>query len=143
MTDRIHDSQSSTLHRSAAWLAGSFAGVALLLSAAGLYGVVMYSVSLRTRELGVRMALGSSRRAIYELVLREAGALTAMGMVLGMVVAIGASGLLRAVLFRVSAWDGPTLAGVASVLAVASLVASCLPAHRAATVDPARALRTE
>ena len=143
MLDRIHDSQSSILHRGAAWLAGAFAAVALLLCAVGLYGVVMYSVSLRTRELGVRVALGSPRRAIYGLVLREAGLLTAFGLVLGLVMAMGAASLLRAVLFHVSIWDAPTLTGVGLVLGAAALLASFLPAYRAATVDPALVLRTE
>ena len=122
---------------------GGFAAVALLLCAVGLYGVVMYSVSLRTRELGVRVALGSPRRAIYGLVLREAGLLTAFGLVLGLVMAMGAASLLRAVLFHVSIWDAPTLTGVGLVLGAAALLASFLPAYRAATVDPALVLRTE
>ncbi len=143
MGDKIHDSQSATLHRGAAWLAGAFALVALVLCAAGLYGVVMYSVSLRTRELGVRLALGSPRRAIYELVLREAGWLSVMGICMGMAMAVGAATLLRTMLFEVKAWDIPTLVGVSMLLAASCVLASVVPAHRAATVDPVHALRME
>lgn len=143
MADRIHDSQAATLHRGAAWMVGAFALVALVLSAVGLYGVVMYSVSLRTHELGVRMALGSPRRAIYQLVLREATWLSAAGLALGMVLAIGAATLLRTMLFQVAAWDASTLIGVSALLVLCSFAASFLPARRAATVDPVHALRTE
>lgn len=143
MEDRIHDSQSATLHRGAAWLVGAFAIVSMILCALGLYGVVMYSVSLRTRELGVRIALGSPRKAIYQLVLKEAGLLSAAGIVLGLLLAVGAATLLRTVLFQVAAWDLPTLSFVVFILAACSLLASYLPAHRAAMVDPVDALRAE
>lgn len=143
MGDRIHDSQGATLHRGAALLVGAFALLALLLSAVGLYGVVMYSVSLRTRELGIRMALGSPRRAIYQLVLSEAGWLSAAGLALGLVLAVSAATLLRTMLFQVAAWDASTLIGVCVLLVLCSFIASFLPARRAATVDPVHALRTE
>ncbi|MBE7182522.1 MAG: FtsX-like permease family protein, partial [Terriglobus roseus] len=132
MESRIHDSQSATVHRGAAWLANVFSGVALLLCAFGLYGVVMYSVSLRTREMGVRLALGSSRVAIYQLILRESTALSVGGLVLGLLLAIGTAVALRSVLFQVSAWDGTTLAVVSGVVLACSLLAGWLPARRAA-----------
>jgi ABC-type antimicrobial peptide transport system permease subunit len=109
----------------------------------GLYGVIAYSVSQRTREIGVRMALGARRGAVYQMVMRQAGWLTLIGVGAGLVCAIVASMLMRSVLFGVSAWDVPTLVGVAVVLSVASLLASFLPARRAASVNPCDALRAE
>jgi macrolide transport system ATP-binding/permease protein len=143
MTDQIESTQSSLLHRFASWLVGGFAAIALVLGVVGLYGVVAYSVSQRTREIGVRMALGAQRSSVYKLVMRQAGWLTASGLGIGLVCAVGASLLMRKILFGVQAWDVPTLAGVALVLGGASLAASFLPAHRAASVSPTEALRTE
>lgn len=143
MTDQIESSQSSLLHRSSAWIVGGFAAIALVLGVVGLYGVVAYSVSRRTREIGVRMALGAKRSAVYGLVLRQAGWLTALGISIGIGCAIGSSLLMRTLLFGVQAWDVPTLACVALVLGAASLLASFIPAHRAASVNPTEALRAE
>ncbi len=143
MTDRIHDSQSAAIHRGAAWLAGAFAALALLLCVIGLYGVVSYSVSLRSREIGVRMALGAQRSSIYRLVLGEAAQLSGIGLALGIVLAILVATLLRSMLFHVSAWDGPTLCVAALLLAGCSLLAALVPAHAAATCDPNRALHAE
>ncbi len=143
MTQRMHDSPSASLHRSSAFLVGGFAGLALLLSVVGLYGVVAYSVSQRTREIGVRMALGAQRSAVYGLILREAGWLAAVGIGAGLICSVAATVLLRKLLFRVSSWDLPTLAAVALVLAVAALLASYLPARRAASVNPTEALHAE
>jgi predicted permease len=143
MTDQIGSSQSSLLHRFASWLVGGFAAIALVLGVVGLYGVVAYSVSQRTREIGVRMALGAQRGSVYKLVMRQAGWLTAVGVSVGLVCAVGASLLMRKILFGVQAWDVPTLAGVALVLGAASLAASFLPARRAASVSPTEALRAE
>jgi predicted permease len=143
MTDQIESSQSSLLHRFTTWLVGGFAAMALILGVTGLYGVVAYSVSQRTREIGVRMALGAQRSAVYKLVMRQAGWLTGMGLAVGMVCAVGASLLMRKLLFGVQAWDAPTLIGVVVVLGLASLMASFLPARRAASVNPTDALRAE
>jgi ABC-type antimicrobial peptide transport system permease subunit len=143
MTDRIHDSPSAYLHRSSAWLVGGFAILALLLGAIGLYGVVAYSVSQRTREIGVRMALGAQRSSVYRLVLNEAGWLVGLGILAGAVLALGTSALLQTLLFGVRPWDVPTLAAVAAVLAISALLASYIPARRAAKVDPMVALRYE
>jgi macrolide transport system ATP-binding/permease protein len=143
MTTLINNSMSAYIHRSSAWLVGGFAALALILSVVGLYGVVAYSVSQRTREIGVRMALGAQQSSVYRLILSEAGRLTSIGIFVGLACAIGAAAAMQAVLFGVRSWDIPTLFAVATILTAAALLASFVPAHRAATVDPVVALRTE
>ena len=143
MADQMNSTQSALIHRTAMWLVDGFAGIALLLGVVGLYGVVAYSVGQRTREIGVRMALGAQRSTVYGMVMRQAGWLTAAGVGIGVACAIGAATLAGKLLFGVAAWDIPTLAMVSLVLAAASLAASFLPAHRAASVNPTEALRTE
>jgi macrolide transport system ATP-binding/permease protein len=143
MTERIHDSPSAALHRSSAWVVGGFAALALLLSSVGLYGVIAYSVSRRTREIGVRMALGAQRSSVYRLVLSEAGKLAIFGIVVGLLSSLAATMLLRSLLFRVQSWDVSTLAAVAFVLAASTVLASFIPARRAASVNPTEALRAE
>jgi len=143
MDEKIHDAPSTYLHRSSAWIVGGFAVTALLLGVVGLYGVIAYSVSQRTREIGVRMAMGAERRTVYRMVLAEAGQLIVIGVAFGLVISVPAGLLMRNLLFGVRAWDAPTLAAVAAVLALASLLASFLPARRAASVSPAEALRAE
>ncbi|HUN83291.1 MAG TPA: ABC transporter permease [Terracidiphilus sp.] len=143
MEQKIHDAPSTYLHRSSAWLVGGFAVLALLLGAVGLYGVIAYSVSQRTREIGVRMALGAERATVYRLVMRESAQLIVTGIVVGIAASVSAAMLIRKLLFDVSAWDVPTLAGVAIVLALSALLASYIPARRAASVSPAEALRAE
>jgi len=143
MNRRIDDSHSAYLHRSSAWLVGGFAGLALLLSVVGLYGVVAYSVSQRTREIGVRMALGAEPIAVYRLILSEAGWLTVMGVALGLACSLAASTLIRGMLFGVSSRDVRTLGAVAIVLAGFALLASFIPARRAASINPIEALRAE
>jgi len=143
MNDKIINSQSAYLHRSSAWLVGGFAALALLLSVVGLYGVVAYSVSQRTREIGIRLALGAQRSAVYQLVLKEAAWLTAVGIGIGLLCSVAAATLMRGLLYGVGSWDIPTLAVVAVVLAFSALMASYIPASRAASVDPVEALRAE
>jgi predicted permease len=143
MADQITSTQSALLHRFSTWLVGGFAAIALVLGVVGLYGVIAYSVSQRTREIGVRMALGAQRGNVYRMVMRQAGWLTGAGVAIGLVCAVGASFLVRKLLFGVEAWDATTLATVAVVLGAASLAASFLPAHRAASVNPTDALRAE
>ena len=109
----------------------------------GLYGVIAYSVSQRTREIGVRMALGAQRSSVYKLVMRQAGWLTLAGLTIGLVCSVGTSLLIRNLLFGVRAWDAATLCCVAALLGLASMAASFLPAHRAASVNPTDALRAE
>jgi len=143
MEQRIHDSPPSYLHRASAWIVGGFAALALLLSVVGLYGVIAYSVSQRTREIGVRMALGAQRSTVYQLVLKQAARLIAVGIVAGLVGSIGASSLMRNLLFGTTAWDAFTLVAVAALLGTSALAASYLPARRAASVNPLEALRAE
>ncbi len=143
MSDRINDSPSAYLHRSSAWLVGGFAALALLLGVIGLYGVISYSVSCRTREIGVRMALGAQRGSVYQLILREAAWLAGFGIAIGLLAAVGVAALIRDLLFGVRSWDISTLCAVTGVLAVAALTASYLPARRAASVEPTEALRYE
>ncbi len=143
MNDTIHNSQPAYLHRSSAWLVGGFAALALLLSVVGLYGVVAYSVSRRTREIGVRMALGAQTRTMYRLILKEAAWLAAAGIAIGLVGAVAAATLMRGLLFGVRSWDVPTLAAVALLLGVAAVLASYISARRAASINPVEALRAE
>jgi len=143
MTQRINDSYAAYIHRSAAYLVGGFAALALVLGVVGLYGVIAYSVSQRTREIGVRMALGAQRSSVYQLVLKEAGRLIAIGIALGLAGSIGAAMLMGKLLFGVQAWDAETLAVVAFLLAASALTASYFPARRAASVNPTEALRAE
>ena len=143
MTEHIHDGQASYLRSSAASLVGGFAACALLLGVIGLYGVIAYSVSQRTREIGVRMALGAQRSTIGRLILGEAVYLVLLGLVFG----IGASFLtgrfLQTLLFGVRSWDLSILTGVSAILAAATLIAAWIPARRAAATDPIEALRNE
>lgn len=143
MAQRLHDSPSASLHRSSAWLVGGFGVLALVLGIVGLYGVVAYSVSQRTREIGVRMALGAQRGSVYRMILREAAWLAVAGIAIGLLCSLAAATLLSKLLFQVRSWDLSTLAGVAVTLAAAALVASYLPARRAASVNPTEALHAE
>ncbi len=143
MTERVNESPAMYLHRSSAWLVAGFAALALLLGSVGLYGVLAYSVSQRTREIGVRVALGAQRSSIYELVLKEAGWLTAVGILAGLACSVPAAMLMRSLLFGVQSWDVQVLVLVAAVLGAAAMLASYLPARRAASVNPVEALRAE
>lgn len=143
MAAKISQSPTAYLHRSSAWLVGGFACAALLLAVVGLYGVIAYSVGRRTREIGVRIALGAQRGAVYQLIMREAAWLVATGIILGLLSAVGAATLIRGLLFGVTSWDASTLLAVAILLSAFALLASFFPARRAARVEPTVALRYE
>lgn len=143
MASRISNSPTAYLHRSSAWLVGGFAFLALLLGVVGLYGVIAYSVSQRTREIGVRMALGAQRSSVYQLIMKEAAWLTGVGIAAGLVGSVAVATLIRGLLFGVRAWDAATLSAVAALLAISALLASYIPARRAAQVEPMEALRCE
>src|SRR5262249_15478916 len=129
--------------RATASLAGVFGAVALILAAIGLYGVTAYSVAQRTNEIGIRMALGADRGSVMQLVLRGAFNRVLIGLVLGLPLAVGAGKLIAAQLYGVSSWDPFALSVATVALAICSLVAAMIPANRAASISPMKALRIE
>lgn len=129
--------------RFAVVLLSSFAGLAILLTIVGLYGVLTYSVSCRTREIGVRMALGAQRASVLKMVLRDAAVLVTAGIVIGAISATASASVLRSMLYGVRPRDPAVLAVVCSAVALVGLAAAYIPAHRASKVDPMVALRYE
>ncbi|AOS46189.1 Macrolide export ATP-binding/permease protein MacB [Lacunisphaera limnophila] len=124
-------------------LLGLFAGVALALSAVGIYGVVAWNVTQRTREIGVRLALGANRGNVLRLVVGQSMRVVGVGIVLGVAGAIAVAHVMRSTLFGISTFDPVTFCAVVSLLAAAALLACWLPARRATKVDPMVALRSE
>ena len=140
---------NSLLSASLAWprfnstLLGLFAAVAMVLAAIGIYGVIAYNVTQRTKEIGIRMALGARRRGMLTLILRQSLSLVGVGMVVGLAAAAATSRLLSTMLYGVGSTDLFTYAGVVVLLGGAAFLASLIPARRAMKVDPMVALRTE
>jgi ABC-type antimicrobial peptide transport system permease subunit len=129
--------------RSSMFLLLTFAGVALFLAVIGIYGVLAYAVVQRTREMGIRMALGSSTREIFLLVLRHGARVTGIGLLVGGLGAVVMGRLIQSLLFGVQPLDPGVIAAVALVLGAVAIAASVLPALQAARVDPLRALAGE
>ncbi|MFZ0590466.1 MAG: ABC transporter permease [Bryobacteraceae bacterium] len=129
--------------RAVASLTGLFGIVALILAVVGLYGVTAYTVAPRTSEIGVRMALGADRMNVVRLVLRGAFLQIAIGLALGIPAAIGAGKLLASQLYQVRSWDPAALLVSISALGICAFMATLIPAQRAASIDPMKALRTE
>ena len=141
MEQRLSDSVARP--RFYAVMLGIFAAVAMTLAAVGIYGIMAYSVSQRTREIGIRMALGAERREVLGLILRQGLALTAVGMIAGLAAAFAVTRYLQNMLFGLSASDPSTLAGVSVLLGAIAILACYVPARRATRIDPIVALRYE
>ncbi|MBK7832559.1 MAG: FtsX-like permease family protein [Gemmatimonadetes bacterium] len=129
--------------RGGATVLAIFGALALVLAAVGLHGVMLFTVRQRTREIGIRMALGATRRAVVGIFIRRGVRLTMVGGAVGIVLALGATQLLRSLLFGVAPTDAFTFLAVSLLFLVVALVASWLPARRAALVDPVTAMRAE
>ena len=124
-------------------LMAAFAALALLLAAVGLYGVISYSVSQRTQEIGVRMALGAGVSNVLMMIVREGLMVTAAGVGAGMVAAVVLARFMQSLLFGIGTHDAATFGGVAAILLSVGVLASLVPAWRASRVDPLIALRHE
>ena len=141
MQDRVAETWAAP--RLMAFLLGTFAGLALVLAVVGIYGVMAYNGQRRTREIGVRLALGARRRQIVQMMLNQGMRMLGIGLLIGLGGALAASRVLRSLLFEVSATDPAIYVGVALVLALAAAVACWIPARRAARVNPMITLRAE
>ncbi len=137
------ESEASAPRRFQTSLLTVFAAIALFLALVGLYGLMAYSVSRRTREVGIRIALGAQRTDVLLLVLKKAASLLAIGLVSGLVASWFATRAIQAFLFGVGRHDPITILSVCALLAVSGLIAAMIPARRAASIDPMQALRTE
>jgi predicted permease len=136
-------SATMTPTRIAVYASAAFGGLALLLAAVGLYGVIAYAVSRRTREIGIRMALGAKRAQVLRLVMGQGGRLAIAGIALGVLGAAGAARILEALLYGVSTIDPLAYAAAVGVLLLVAAMANLVPAVTASRVDPAKALRSE
>ena len=140
-TMKSYLAQNTEQPRLSVMLLAGLGGLALLLAVIGIYGVVSYSVAQRTQEIGVRMALGATRRHVMRLVVGQATALVVAGVVLGVGASLALASVIRTMLFEVSERDPATLAAIAAGLTAVGVLASVLPARRATRVDPIVALR--
>jgi putative ABC transport system permease protein len=143
MEQIIQQSPSVFMRRYPSYLIGSFAALALLLASIGLYGLISYSVSQRTREIGIRVALGAQQGDVMRMVMGQGARLTLIGVLIGMVAALGLTQLMSSILYGVKATDPLTFASVSTLLAIVALAASYVPARRVMRVDPIAALRYE
>jgi ABC-type antimicrobial peptide transport system permease subunit len=141
--DYLDDGFEMWMYRAGAGVFSAFGGIALLLAVLGVYGVKSYVVSRRTREFGIRIAIGAEPRALLWQVLREGGRTTAIGIGIGLVLALLAGQLLQGILYGVNAVEPMVLVTAPLILLAASLLASYLPALRATRVDPTVTLRSE
>ena len=141
----MQDQVDSTFdqRRAVAQMTGLFGLLALVLAAVGLYGVTAYTVERRTSEIGVRMALGANRSNVVRLVLRGAFRQVVIGLAIGIPISIACGHLIAAQLYQVKSWDPLVLAVSIAALGFCALVASVIPAQRAASINPVEALRTE
>jgi predicted permease len=135
--------RSLWMRRAASWLFGAFAVVAMVLAAAGIYGVLSFAVSRRTREIGIRIALGARPGEVMLRVLASGMAVVAIGLAVGLAVSMAIANVLKSMLFGVSGWDLATYGTVAALVVSVGALANSIPARRAASVDPMRALRFE
>jgi ABC-type antimicrobial peptide transport system permease subunit len=129
--------------RLGALLFGAFGGIALLLAVIGVYGVKAYAVACRTREIGIRMALGAHRRDIFALIMRQGAMQTALAVFIGLLLCLAAGRVLSQILYEVSPGDPLALVISGALLAAAALLACFFPARRATHIEPLQALRTE
>jgi predicted permease len=141
MDQRVAESLAN--RRFAAWLLAAFSSIALLLAAVGLYGVMAQSVLQRSREIGVRMALGARSGDVLRMILGQGAILVAAGLIAGTAAALGLTSLMKSLLFGVKPADPLTFGGVAGLLLIVALTAAYLPARRATRLDPVTTLRDE
>ena len=143
LDDLLTSTPTFVMSRLSAIFATIIGGLGLLLACVGIYGTVSYAVVRRTREVGIRMALGAKKPDVLGLILRESGRPVFVGLIVGILAAASAAQLFRALLFGMSTLDPLSFVGVGALFALISLVAAYLPARRATTVDPMVALRYE
>jgi ABC-type antimicrobial peptide transport system permease subunit len=141
MTDTI--GRSLYTARMGAWLLAAFGGLALLLAAIGIYGVLSFSISRRTREMGIRLALGAEARDVFRLVVRDGMLLVGIGVTIGLMGGLAGARSLASFLYGVPTSDLPIFAAMTIILAAVALVACVIPARRAMRVNPIAALRYE
>jgi ABC-type antimicrobial peptide transport system permease subunit len=141
--DLIEKSPNLWIVKLGAAFFGAFGAIALVLAAVGVYGVKAYAVACRTREIGIRMALGAHRRDVFALIMRQGALQTALAVGIGLLLSLAAGRVLAKILYEVSPTDPFALISASLMLAIAALLACFFPANRATRVNPITALRTE